>query len=1083
LLESRCTPTTLVAIIDTGIDLNSQANSPYYDFTYAYDAYNMQTAAQYGNGVVSATSAHGTVVTDLVVRGIQDAKAVPGAQGADVKIMPIRASSGDYFVINALIRGIYWAADHSADVINLSFLSGSDDQLLAFGDPHNGSYLSQAIRYAETTGAIVVGAPGNANVDIDPTPRFPPFADDAAFSHASPLPTNLLIAAAVTPTGELSPVSSWGPVHVDIGAPTPGNGEGATSYSAAYTSGVSGVIAALTPSWTPSQQVGLIKTTVVPRSQSAQKSTAGNWSTTNGIINCTYAVQEATSPNGPIAINAGGSVNGAFLAETGAVATSGNVGTTTNTINVTGVNNAAPQAVYQSERYGDFKYIVPGLTVGNSYTVRLHFSENYFNGVGQRLFNVKINGTQVLTNFDIYAQAGNQQFKAVVREFSATADAAGRMTTEFLSNVGGAKLSGIEIIPNLPAPTNLTATTVSSSQINLSWSAVAGATSYQVERSPNGSSGWNLIGSPAGTSSQDTGLSAGTTYYYRVRAVLAGVATSPSVAASATTTSSSTLVDRTLELGIIPSARGENGPAESKVQAFDNNVATKWLDFSATSWLLYRLANPRVITQYTITSANDSPERDPKSWTFKGSNNGVTWTNLDSRSIQVFANRYQSNTYSFSNATEYTYYKLDSITNNSGSIIQLAEFRLSGPITASLSAKSLGQDGRDYIGSGAGSTAADGYQDIHLVVDGLPLDKTIDWIKVGGVGGGEWRYNGASGTDKAVLARAVGTSIADLYVQPYQDESTRSFAVTVYYTDGTNSGDLYTNVLFGGWHQSQLDRTSLAGGTTSARGQNAPTQVIGNLFDNNMSTSWLDFSSTSWVQYQFASAAAYAVTQYTVTSGGDTAAYPGRAPKSWELKGSNDGTNWTTLDVRTNEANTANVSTRTYSFDNTSAYKMYRMDNILSNGDSIVQLTEVRLLGPPAPTELAAGKPAYASSIEGAGYEASKAVDGNGTTRWSSGQWMQGGNQVGWIYVDLGASYNICQVSLNWEAAYAVNYQIQVSNDASNWKTVRSINGNGSSGVLDYTSLAARGRYVRIYCTQVNATNNYSLYDFKVYGS
>jgi hypothetical protein len=73
----------------------------------------------------------------------------------------------------------------------------------------------------------------------------------------------------------------------------------------------------------------------------------------------------------------------------------------------------------------------------------------------------------------------------------------------------------------LPAvPSNVTATASSASQINLSWTDVAGESGYKIERSSNGTSGWSQIGTTGAnvTSFSNTGLSGGTPYYYRVRA-------------------------------------------------------------------------------------------------------------------------------------------------------------------------------------------------------------------------------------------------------------------------------------------------------------------------------------------------------------------------------------------------------------------------------------------------------------------------------------------------------------------------------------------------------------------------------------
>ena len=98
-----------------------------------------------------------------------------------------------------------------------------------------------------------------------------------------------------------------------------------------------------------------------------------------------------------------------------------------------------------------------------------------------------------------------------------------------------ANATTMQIAP--PAPTGMTATAVSSSEIDLSWNDVATETGYLLERSPDGSSGWTQVNINAAnvTTFADTGLAQGTTYYYRVHAFnLAGNSAYSSVASATT---------------------------------------------------------------------------------------------------------------------------------------------------------------------------------------------------------------------------------------------------------------------------------------------------------------------------------------------------------------------------------------------------------------------------------------------------------------------------------------------------------------------------------------------------------------------
>ena len=107
--------------------------------------------------------------------------------------------------------------------------------------------------------------------------------------------------------------------------------------------------------------------------------------------------------------------------------------------------NAAPAAVYQTERWGRCTYSIP--VSGAACRVRLHFAELKY-APGQRQFNVAINGRRVLTNYDIAAEAGKG--KAVVKDFPGiTPDAKGNVVIEFTKGTADdPKVCAIQVLPN-----------------------------------------------------------------------------------------------------------------------------------------------------------------------------------------------------------------------------------------------------------------------------------------------------------------------------------------------------------------------------------------------------------------------------------------------------------------------------------------------------------------------------------------------------------------------------------------------------------------------------------------------------------
>jgi hypothetical protein len=157
---------------------------------------------------------------------------------------------------------------------------------------------------------------------------------------------------------------------------------------------------------------------------------------------------------GGVSIDAGGSGDGgAFAADeyysggTESTNSSGSNGDTNFKI-----ANPIPQADWNTYRSGAFTYQIPDLSVGGEYQVRLYFLDWQNTEQGQRVFNVDINGTPVLENYDVVAAAGNAggdgTYIGVEQDINETADANGDITIAFLPGSASVPLiNAIAVVP------------------------------------------------------------------------------------------------------------------------------------------------------------------------------------------------------------------------------------------------------------------------------------------------------------------------------------------------------------------------------------------------------------------------------------------------------------------------------------------------------------------------------------------------------------------------------------------------------------------------------------------------------------
>ncbi len=200
----------------------------------------------------------------------------------------------------------------------------------------------------------------------------------------------------------------------------------------------------------------------------------------------------------------------------------------------------------------------------------------------------------------------------------------------------------------------------------------------------------------------------------------------------------------------------------------------------------------------------------------------------------------------------------------------------------------------------------------------------------------------------------------------------------------------------------------------------------------------------------------------------------------YQIQVSTDNSTWTT--VYSNYSGRGGTETINFSAVSARYVKLYCISRATSYGFSIY---EFEVYGNDSAssgntntgnTNLAYGRPVTVSSSESSSYPGSAAVDANGNTRWSS---SYADNQN--FIVDLGANYTVSSFKIAWEAAYASQYQIQVSTNNSTWTTVyENYNAGGGTQTINISSTTAR--YVKIYCIKRATSYGFSLYEFEVYG-
>ena len=344
---------------------------------------------------VADTLGHGTAVTGVLGAITNNGTGVAAGVWQNPILPLVVIDSNSVAQYSNIAAAIQYAADHGARVISISV-----------GGTASSFVLQNAVNYAWNAGAVVVAAAMN---NSNSTPNYPAACTNAIAVSATDENDNL---ASYSDYGNWITLSAPGS---DIWTTIVGGGYqpwSGTSLATPVVASVAALALAANPSLSAQQLVTLMEQNADDLG-SAGYDTSYGWGRVNayrtvvaargGIVTPPPPPPPPPTPGGPpYHIHAGG---GAVTDASGvAWSADGDYSGGATWSTSAGIAGTSSPVLYQTCRYGNFSYTLP--VPNGSYTVTLKFAEPTRFGSGLRQFNVAINNVSVLSNFDIFAQAG-----------------------------------------------------------------------------------------------------------------------------------------------------------------------------------------------------------------------------------------------------------------------------------------------------------------------------------------------------------------------------------------------------------------------------------------------------------------------------------------------------------------------------------------------------------------------------------------------------------------------------------------------------------------------------------------------------
>jgi hypothetical protein len=499
------------------------------------------------------------------------------------------------------------------------------------------------------------------------------------------------------------------------------------------------------------------------------------------------------------------------------------------------------------------------------------------------------------------------------------------------------------------------------------------------------------------------------------------------------------------------------------VNAFDGIPTTYVRSDAADDTLVvtYQFGSAKTIRRYGLVNDDLGTFNEfPATWTFQGSNNGSTWTTLDTQTDYLFEDTGLTSNYQYfpiNNDTAYTYYRVNvtDAQNASADNITIGEIYLQE--RHQREAVRLFSDDviRNFNPAASAGNSATTYS--HRRIN--------DWRRTNA--NGEFLTTSGVIYPELTLTLREPDIFAKYMVTP---SSNNTYEPTDWDLKASNDGvnwttlDSESSVVFSTYQPQTFDIASYSTAykhyrldITGNNGSTLNTEVADFMMGTPTITASTSFNDTTfdetnvifqethgigyywiasgdvdeWIQYDYGSGGERTMQAYVVR--GYQTSQPTRAVTDWRVQGSNNGSTWTTLDTQTSVSWSHDNELKTYAFSNSTAYRYYRIYVDAVNGGTLSSFKQFYMLG--SEDRLVAS-----SDESDAADDVSRLKDYGDFGRWTS----YAGDSSGWIVKAFAPDQaaTVSGIVLNGSASLnesIKDFTFQGSNDFSTWTDLGTI--------------------------------------------